>query len=285
MKTMGKGWKKPYPQEMIDFIKANSGKMSDREISEIINKQFNLKTTRDTILSLRRYYGIKGKAVGGRTCPKEMIDFIRSNSGAMSDREISENLNSQFNLKTTRVSIRSLRQRYGIRENQSRKNSQEMIDFIKANSGVMSDREISENINRRFNLKTTKVSIKSLRRRYCKINKVKYFPALTERTDRDGYVKIKNDAGKWIGKQKYLYEQIYGKVPAGHIVIFLDGDKNNFALDNLAVITRNEHLRLSEYGLQLKDPALTQIGIAIAKHRIILSSKINAKKQKTAVWQ
>ena len=108
---------------------------------------------------------------------------------------------------------------------------------------------------------------------------------MTETKLLNGYIRIKNAAGKWINKHKYLYEQAYGKVPDGHAVIFLDGDKYNFSLDNLAVITKNEQLRLSESGLWFKDPALTQIGIVIAKHKVILSSKINAKKQKTAVFR
>ena len=159
--------------------------------------------------------------------------------------------------------------------------SQEVIGFIRENSGAMSDRELCEEINRRFNLSTSRQSVKSLRRYYGIIKgrkKYEPYPALTERTGRRGYVKIKNAAGKWVNKHTFLYEQANGKVPKGYIVIFLDGSKDNFSLDNLAVVTKNEQLRLSKLELRFNDPALTQTGIAIVKHRIIIARRGNDRK-------
>jgi len=163
--------------------------------------------------------------------------------------------------------------------------SQEVIDFIRADSGAMSDSELCETIKRRFNLSTSRESVKSLRR-YYKISKgrekYKPYPALTERTDRSGYVKIKNAAGKWVYKHTFLYEQANGKVPEGYIVIFLDRNKNNFSLDNLALVTRAEQLKLSKLELRFSDPALTQAGIAIVKHKNkIIARRRNDRPKKT----
>jgi len=94
-----------------------------------------------------------------------------------------------------------------------KRTSQEVIDFITANFEEMSDRELSKNINRQFNLNTTRTGIRSFRI-YHKIYKGgRRKPVLTERTDERGYIKIKTSNGKWINKHKYLYEQAYGKVP------------------------------------------------------------------------
>jgi hypothetical protein len=155
--------------------------------------------------------------------------------------------------------------------------SQEVINFISENSGAMSDTELCLKINRLFNLSTSRQSVKSLRRYYKIIKgreKYKPYPALTERTDCKGYVKIKNAAGKWVYKHTYLWEQAHGKAPKGYIVIFLDGGKDNFSPENLALVTREEQMRLSKLKLRFTDPAFTQTGIAIVKHR----SKIRARK-------
>jgi hypothetical protein len=157
---------------------------------------------------------------------------------------------------------------------------QEVIDFIRGNSGAMSDRELCETINGRFNLRTSRQSVKSLRR-YYGINKgrekYKPYPALAERTNRRGYVKIKTASGKWVNKHTFLYERANGEVLEGHIAIFLDGDKGNFAPDNLAVVTKDEQLRLSKLELRFNDPALTLTGIAIVKHRSAIARRANGK--------
>jgi len=161
-----------------------------------------------------------------------------------------------------------------------------VIDFISDNFEAMSDKELSAAINRRFNISTTRQSIKSLRR-YYNIGKgrgkYKACPVLTEKI-KDGYVIIKktNDAipakNNWILKHRYLWEQAHGKVPKGYIVIFLDGRKDNFSLDNLTIVTKEEQIRLTKSKLRFNDPELTQTGIAIVKLKVLVARKSNAKK-------
>lgn len=42
----------------------------------------------------------------------------------------------------------------------------------------------------------------------------------------------------WLPLQKKIWIDHYGKVPKGKMVIFLDGDRNNFDIDNLYCIDR-----------------------------------------------
>ena len=64
-----------------------------------------------------------------------------------------------------------------------------------------------------------------------------YKPIGTERITEYGYVEIKiEDPNKWMPKHRLLYEQHYGiTIPKGHKCIFLDGNKQNFSIDNLVV--------------------------------------------------
>ena len=98
---------------------------------------------------------------------------------------------------------------------------------------------------------------------------------MTERTDDRGYALIYTPEGKRVSKHRFLYEQAHGKVPKGSQVIFLDGDKNNFSLDNLAAVTRAENAMLT-FSLRSGDPALTQTGITAVR----LKNKIRARMKK-----
>lgn len=69
-----------------------------------------------------------------------------------------------------------------------------------------------------------------------------------ERISKDGYLerKINEDMPfqrRWRAVHLILWEAHHGPLPAGHAVVFKDGDKTHIALDNLALITRVELMR------------------------------------------
>jgi len=65
-------------------------------------------------------------------------------------------------------------------------------------------------------------------------------PVGSERVDVDGYVMIKvAEPNVWQHKQKYIWEQLHGKVPKGYAVIFVDGDRTNFDPENLRCIHKS----------------------------------------------
>lgn len=105
-------------------------------------------------------------------------------------------------------------------------------------------------------------------------------PIGTERISKDGYVEIKvsdipnvSRCVNWRPKQLWIYEQYHKcKVDTSKdCVIFLDGDKRNFDIDNLMLISRklnrviNSH---SEYSIVKGNAELSRINIARAKLQI-----------------
>ena len=97
-----------------------------------------------------------------------------------------------------------------------------------------------------------------------------YKPVGTIIYDKDGYKVIKvSDEGrhrdKWCFLHRYNWEKEYGEIPQGHIVMFLDGNKENCGLDNLALISRKENLVMTRQRLRTNDIELTKTGLAIAK--------------------
>lgn len=86
---------------------------------------------------------------------------------------------------------------------------------------------------------------------------------------RNGITMVKiAEPNVWIAKHKLIWEQAYGSVPEGHVVTFLDGNKANFALNNLAAISREESLKINCAGLRCVKSDLTRAGILIAKIEI-----------------
>lgn len=104
--------------------------------------------------------------------------------------------------------------------------------------------------------------------------------------DKDGYIKVKvfehakDNGGNgrlstrcWRLKQRIIWEQNYGPIPEGHIIIFLDGNPRNFDIDNLAMISCAQNAIINKLGLRYDDPECTKIGIEISKLKILMAEK------------
>lgn len=68
-------------------------------------------------------------------------------------------------------------------------------------------------------------------------------PIGTERMSKDGYLerKVNNDLplqARWRAVHLVEWEQVHGPIPAGHALVFRNGDKADRRLDNLECITR-----------------------------------------------
>jgi hypothetical protein len=74
-----------------------------------------------------------------------------------------------------------------------------------------------------------------------------YRPIGSIRLSKEGYLERKwtddqslNPTSRWRGCHVELWEQHHGKVPEGHAVCFINGDKTDLRIDNLECITRSE---------------------------------------------
>lgn len=110
--------------------------------------------------------------------------------------------------------------------------------------------------------------------------------------DKDGYIKIKcfnharenggwkkNSTRAWKLKHRWLWEQNYGPIPKGYVIIFLDGNNRNFNLDNLAMISMKQNAIINKMGLRYDDPECTKLGVEIASLKILMAEKRKAKNE------
>jgi hypothetical protein len=104
-----------------------------------------------------------------------------------------------------------------------------------------------------------------------------YKPVGTERVTGEGYVDIKiEDPNKWKAKHHIIWEEVNGPIPKGFVLIFGDGDRLNFELDNLILVSRKQLALLNKNNLIQNDAELTRTGIIIAD----IYGKINKQKKK-----
>lgn len=78
-------------------------------------------------------------------------------------------------------------------------------------------------------------------------------PIGSERITKDGFIQIKaTDTGyppkDWVMKSRLIWEESRGaKIPKGHILRFIDGDKLNLDPSNLLLVSRAEHCVMNRW--------------------------------------
>lgn len=108
-----------------------------------------------------------------------------------------------------------------------------------------------------------------------------------ERVDKNGYIEVKiamrpsdtKSGRNFVTKHRLVWEEANGPIPKGCKIIFLDGNKRNFKLENLALVTNAENIELTRSGLRSEDAQFTETGILIAKS-IVTTRKIKKAKAK-----
>jgi hypothetical protein len=85
-----------------------------------------------------------------------------------------------------------------------------------------------------------------------------------------GYVQIKAPNGKYMQKQRLIWEQHKGPIPSSHTVVFLDEDKTNFDITNLALVSRgelgklNRHEKWSGQDVEIKKSLIALVRLELA---------------------
>lgn len=171
----------------------------------------------------------------------EQAEFVRRGYKSMSRKELIKALNDKFNLSLKIGQLVYFIKKHKIKSGRT--------GFFKPGQG-------SWNKGKKGYMGANKTSFKEG-------NKPKnYRPIGSERVEsKSGYVLIKVSdqkphsdcpAGWYRYKHVVLWEEHNGPVPEGHCIRFKDGNRLNITIDNLVLVSRGEHARLTrmEYGSQ-----------------------------------
>ena len=103
-----------------------------------------------------------------------------------------------------------------------------------------------------------------------------YRPVGSERVNVDGYTEVKiADPRKWVLKQRKVWEDHYKeKLTSKDVIVFLDGNKQNFNINNLYKLTRAELVRFNQDHLYSENPEITLAAANIAKIKVRMKREV-----------
>ena len=195
---------------------------------------------------------------------EEEINFLREVYPHYPNKEVIEMLKDKFGIETSRRNLLNVKNRYNI------------PNKVIPNSGCY--RKGKEPWNKGKTMpEETKAKVKKTWFKKGQIPK-NHRPVGSTRIDRDGYKLIKiAEPNKWIVYSRYVYEKAHGeKLKKNEAIIFADGNKLNFDIDNLVKVSRANLLYLNNNKLIFDDPELTKTGVNVSK----VAEKINKLERK-----
>lgn len=182
----------------------------------------------------------------------EQKEWIKNNCTGISIRNLTDLFNEKFNTNATIEQIRYYLRKHKLSTGLDGRFKKGNIPYNKGTKGLNKPNKTS----------FKKGDIPHNRR-----------PVGSERLNKDGHTEVKVGPDKWVSKQRYIWEQNYGKIKRGYVVIFADRDKTNFNIDNLVLISNRELLIMNRKKLIQNDADLTKTGIMIANVLIKIKDK------------
>lgn len=256
-----------YTEAQVEFIKENVKGTTTRKLVEMVNEKFGAIFTESKMKSYKTNHKLNsGTPVGlpaGRPTelyPEKIKNFIKENHVGVGPKDMAELLNKTFGTSYTKMQMKSY---YGNNE---------------INSGVTGHFDKGHTP---FNKGQKGICAAGCKKTCFKKGNtpLNHKPVGSERIDIDGYTLVKTaEPNVWELKHRVIWEEENGKVPEGYVLTFLDGDKENITLGNIALITMAESLTITKLNLRSSEPEYTKTGILIAKVNIASSKRKKAKK-------
>lgn len=108
-------------------------------------------------------------------------------------------------------------------------------------------------------------------------------PVGSERVNKDGCKEVKvAEPNVWQSKHSYLWSQKNGPIPKGHVVVFADGNHENYDEDNLLLLSRAQLAVMNKRGYTGISKETTKAGAAAAELVMLLNIKKDCFSKKIA---
>jgi len=210
----------------------------------------------------------------------------------MTHPQLTKAFNEEFGLDKSETAIHNLLFYYGFRSGKSNKTarrfkgekySSEQIEYIRKGYSSMGIQQLTKNFNHFFLEQRTEGGIQGAIKKYnlqgerqegLRIRCIKEIGS--ERIcSGTGFIVVKVDEPNpyWGGKtrqrhkHRVIWEKANGPIPEGSRIRFIDGNKLNCTLDNLALFSREENMHLNHLGFNNAPDELRETIILIARLR------------------
>lgn len=220
-----------YTEEQERWILEHAENSNAEQLKDAFNKKFNATVTYNGIIQKRQRMGIdKGKPQ--RIYTQEEENFLRVNRNKMPMKELHRKFCERFS-EIKYYALKAKVQRMGL-----------LVDDVQKFNNVAERSRVPIGSEHRYGGYTMiKVDDK----------------ATGTKKDRRSYKE------NWRPKHVWVWEQHHGKLPPKHQVIFLDGDHENFNIENLAAIPLQYVVMMNRNGWIKGNPELTKTAIKLCE--------------------
>lgn len=225
------------------------------EAAALFNATFEYQVSAEKVHS----FSTNNKVFVGRYLNLEQQQFLKDNGAGNDSATLATLFNKRFGTDYSAKKIETVRYKYGA------------VSGLKTrvpNSGRFQKGCVSHNKGlRQCNFMSSDAIERSAATRFQKGHTPKnHKPVGSTRIDTDGYVMIKTaEPRTWRQLQRVNWETAHGKVPAGKMIIFLDGDKTNCEISNLSCISQSVNVRLNQNNLRADNAVITKTAITLAE--------------------
>jgi hypothetical protein len=236
----------------------------------------------------RHYYSLEEK------------EFLKKIAKGRSYSEISTLFNERFGLELSRCQIWHLKFKMGLTNGEvinpvthkpCHRYSLEETEFLKSKFGKHSYTEIINLFTERFGFALTYYQIVSkgkrsgihkLHRKKGKIGEIK---PIGSQSKLSGYSIIKiaemtNYKKNWKYKHHVIWENAHGPIPDGQVITFVDGNRSNFDINNLLMVSRAERVMMNTLGINSAGPELFEAGLQVARLKLLINKRERELKEK-----
>ena len=213
------------------------------------------------------------------TWTEDQIRYIKRIAKGNKKKTILEKVNKKFNLALNINQLNNCMYSRGIKARIRHTWTDEQVEYLKKIAEGTPRKEIVKKLNDKFDLSLTLIQVRDcMNNRNIKNNLDTRFssedggnrcvqrkPVGCETKWDRGYVRVKLGENEWEFKQRYVWKQHYGEIPKDYSVIFLDGNLDNFDIDNLALVSRRELMRYNSMKLKSNDIEVNKTAVNLAK--------------------
>jgi hypothetical protein len=257
--------KKKYTPAHIRFLSKNFVGRSCKEVTRLFNERFGLAVTPVAIRSLLTKNGLRNNHGSGVPREKKYlphhIRFLKGIVKGRSYAEITGIFNRKFGFAIGEKAMGSLIKKHNLKNGRDGCFPPGHIPHNKGEKGYYAPG------SEKGWFKPRQMPFNTM-------------PLGSERINDEGYVEVKYSdksgppKNRWKGKHVLIWEKANGPVPVGHVVVFADGNRRNFKLRNLVLVSRKELAVLNHMNmLSSKNEDITKTAVYIARLKVLVADR------------
>ena len=271
-----------YTKEQKRWIvdKHENTNLTQKVIADMFNKKYNRNLTVGVLQNIVRELNATPR-LDATPYTKEQKEWFKKTYKNMSRQEIAILFNEKFgHVKKININSRLFNEvepKYKQPKRKKQKprktvdrNEQKILDIYLKPKKAPTYQKVADIYNQTEKIKISKNHVKTTVRKHLSIRKetatrTSMKPKWSLRNDKkEGWKIREKEGGKYIPLHIFIYEYMFEKLKEDEIVIFIDGNKENFELDNLVKVDRRIFMSMWKQNINNKG-SITKAWVEIKK--------------------